>query len=176
MTGVWAWELDFGSPRQPAPQYAWPIPANLIRPVPTDGGSRYFDAYKFVDRGQLRHLSLDQVFYAWRPSQLDPRQPESVLQAARLDVSTAIMLSEYSVGFLRNNAMPAAAVVTQAFENSEQKAAFQAQFQSNYRGPPPTPGGLRFLRSTATGTAALAGCWTSRRWGAPSGTASLSSR
>lgn len=135
--GESAYQSTAGSPGRlnGAPLGLWPIPSHLIDPNPTDGGLDYFGSYTFRLRGLERRLEKEQVLYCWKPSLIDPRQPESVLQAARLDVDVAAMLDQYTAAFLRNNATPATMVTTEQFATPEDRDQFQEQFNGAYGGP-----------------------------------------
>ena len=141
VTGKFAWEVDYGAsatsrPGQ-APVALWPLPANLVKPIQTSGGKRYFSGIEVSTSGASKKIVLSDAesVYGWRPSLDDVREPESVLQAARLNVSVAIMLDQYNTSFLRNNATPSALVVTSSFASVEDRNNFQSQFNSRHQGP-----------------------------------------
>lgn len=134
VTGRMAWELD----RNDAGQVVglWPIPATRFRPISSTGGARYFAGYSFLrSDGQWRSVGLDGFFYAWRPSADDVREPESVLQAAALDVSIAVMQDRYDWAFLRNGSTPAAMVIGPTMASLEDQERFERQFSTEFRGP-----------------------------------------
>ena len=132
--GRWAWEVDGSYPDIAA---LWPLTVQKIKPIPTKGGNTWFSGYEYNGQGVLGRQVLrpNQVVYHWRPSQYDWREPESALQAARLDISVAVMQDRYDVAFLRNDARPAAVVVHEAFEDEQQKLAWRAQFLESHQGP-----------------------------------------
>lgn len=142
VTGRVAWEIEWSGSKVVA---LWPLISQYVHPIPnsSDTQSQYptarpswFVAYEYyTPLFTPRTLSADQVFYHWRPSQTDWHQPESPLQAARLDTSVAVMQSIYNEAFLKNDAMPAAVAVTQQFANKEQFDAFKAQFLGSFGGP-----------------------------------------
>jgi HK97 family phage portal protein len=134
VTGRFAWELESDTPGG-IPVRLWPLVVTRLRPIPSVGGLSYWDGFKYGPPGRDVKLRSDQVFYAWRPSLTDYRQPESVLQAARLDVSVAVMSDRYDVGFLRNNAQPATLVAYDEFGEADDEDAFQRQFMATHRGP-----------------------------------------
>lgn len=140
ITGRWGWEIDGSVPKDRLGKGRvdglYPLPAHLLEPIPSNGGTSYFDGFIFGRRtGKPRKLAAQQVVYDWRPSQLDFRQPESAIQAARLDIQVAIMQDRYDYAFLRNDARPAAVIVHEEFADPKEKEAFKQQFLSDYRGP-----------------------------------------
>jgi len=135
ITGAFAWEIEKG-PDSGLPMFLWPVPTNRVTPIPTDGGNDYFKGYK-IDHGggNDRVLTADQMVYAHRPSATDWREPESVLQAAKLDISVAAMQDRYDFAFLKNDARPATVVVHEAFENVDERDAWRQSFVSTHGGP-----------------------------------------
>jgi 8-oxo-dGTP pyrophosphatase MutT (NUDIX family) len=73
-------------------------PYDLSGPNPT----RYFDGFQYQLPTGTVDYGPDEIFYSWRPSQLDPRQPESVLQAASLPVSLQVGLERYLWALAKN--------------------------------------------------------------------------
>jgi HK97 family phage portal protein len=138
ITGRWFWEIERVNPSNPRGEVLglWPLPAHLIDPIISDGGRQYFKGFVYGRHlgGKQRYLAREQVVYDWNPSQLDFRQPESVLQAARLDVSVAVMQDRYDVAFLKNDARPAAVIVHEEFAEREEREAFRSQFLAEFRG------------------------------------------
>lgn len=133
VTGRWAWEQELDT--RGTPIALWPLPAPYLKPIPSEGGGQYFGRYQFGRSGEERNLTQEQVFYHWRPRQDDWRQPESVLDAARLDVSVAVMQDRYDYAFLSNDSRPAAIVIYEGFETQAEDEAFKRQFRSEFRGP-----------------------------------------
>jgi HK97 family phage portal protein len=133
VTGRWAWEQELGA--RDVPVALWPLPAPYLKPVPSEGGGQYFSKFQFGRSGEEKTLMADRVFYHWKPSQSDWRQPESVLDAARLDVSVAVMQDRYDYAFLSNDSRPAAIIVYEGFETPAEDEAFKRQFRSEFRGP-----------------------------------------
>ena len=113
----------------------WPLPSPYLKPIPSESGSAYFKGFTYGRSGEERSLRPEQVFYDWRPKADDWRQPESVLQAARLDVSVAVMQDRYDFAFLRNDARPATAVIHEGFATDAEDVAFQRQWDGRFRGP-----------------------------------------
>lgn len=115
----------------------WPLPAAYVRPIPTTSGVEWFSGFEVGGPATARPRTLkpDRMLYHWRPSGLDWREPESVLQAAQLPISVAVMLDRYSYSFLKNDARPAQVVVTQAFADDDDAEAFKNQFINQHAGP-----------------------------------------
>lgn len=137
VTGRFAWELAYpGARSKTRPESLWPLAASRFEPVVSEKPGRYFDNFVY-NRGTGKPITLseEQVLYYWRPSQSDWRQPESSLQAARLDVSVAVMQDRYDYAFLRNDARPATVVVHQAFAERGARDSFREQFVASHAGP-----------------------------------------
>lgn len=132
--GRYAWELETarGSSQIVG---LWPLIGSWLKPVPSDGGADWWSGFQYALHGKRIDYRPDQVLYDWRPAQFDWREPESVLQAARLDISVAVMQDRYDWAFLNNDARPAAVVVHEKFEEEGQKLAFRRQFEDRHQGP-----------------------------------------
>lgn len=135
VTGRFGWEVEDDGGDRKLPVALWPLPASGLHPIPTSGGAHYFERFEFGPKADRKKLTAQQVVYGWRPSANDWREPESVLQAARMDVSVAVMQDRYDYAFLRNGARPDFLVVHEAFEDDDQTDAFRGQFLSEHRGP-----------------------------------------
>lgn len=146
VTGKLAWEIERGSNDRPIA--FWPLASSVLKPIPSTGGTDYWAGFKYGRMGDERTLKPADVFYSWRPAADDWRQPESVLQAARLDVSIAVMQDRYDFAFLRNDARPAAVVVHQAFAEREAREEWREQFLVAHQGPDQA-GGVAFLEVDA---------------------------
>lgn len=133
--GRFGWETELADDDRALPVGLWPLPATQLHPVPSTAGSRYFDSYTFGHGQQRKTLKPNQVVYAWRPSQQDWREPETVLQAARLDVSVAVMQDRYDYAFLRNGSRPDFLIVTPTFAEDSEFEAFKQQWSAEHRGP-----------------------------------------
>lgn len=133
VAGRFAWEYEFD--RRGNIVGLWPLVAHRLKPIPSNGGTSYWQGFKYDTGAGWRHLSAEQVLYHWRPSQTDWRQPESALQAARLDISVAVMQDRYDYAFLKNDARPAAVVVHEQFSDSKDKDAWRTQFLDRHEGP-----------------------------------------
>jgi hypothetical protein len=103
--------------------------------VPTQSGSGWFSSFEYGRTDQPRHLRTDQVFYGWDPDPLDFRQPHSALQACRYPLAIAVMGDQYAHAFLKNGAVPAAMVITQAFKDEKSRRTFRRQWAGKFGGP-----------------------------------------
>lgn len=139
VTGKHGWEIETVDARGQGEVLAlWPLVSAMLRAIPSTKGASWWDRFEYGpegDRDRSRNLSVDQVLYGWNPSATDFRQPESCLQAARLDVSIAVMMDRYSIGFLRNDARPAAVVVTDAFASDDDFRRWKSQWYGEFGGP-----------------------------------------
>jgi uncharacterized protein with gpF-like domain len=138
VTGRFGWEIETTPQGQVAA--LWPLVARYLEPIPTETGARsieYFQGFFYGTGGSAtrKRLPVDRVFYVWKPGQNDWREPESAVQAARLDVSTAVMQGRYDYAFLNNGAVPAHIVTHLEFATQEDKDAFRQQFQAEHLGP-----------------------------------------
>lgn len=158
LAGRFAWELEWsGQPAASKIAALWPLPAPELAPIPTDGrAARYFKGFEYRtgQPGAVR-FSADQVFWYHRPAPHDPREPLSVLKAAGLDVSVAVMADKYSFAFLKNDARPAAVMVTDPFPSDDERKAYRRQWRSKHQGPE-NAGKLAFLETTDPGDASSA--------------------
>jgi HK97 family phage portal protein len=136
VTGRWAWEIEWsGRPGKSNVVALWPLVSANLKAYPSSSGSNWWRVFTYGRNDAPRPLTPEQVFYVWDPSATDFRQPESALQAARYDLSIAIMGDRYSHSFLKNGAVPAAMVVTGKFANKEDRGRFRRQWNADYRGP-----------------------------------------
>lgn len=134
VSGRMGWEIELGDDNE-TPIALWPLAAQHLRAIPSERGNKYFAGFEYGQPGDAKKLKEDQVFYHWKPALTDIRQPESALQAARLDISVAVMQDRYDYAFLNNNATPAAIMVVNEFETREEFIAFKEQINSEYGGP-----------------------------------------
>jgi hypothetical protein len=161
ITGKYAWEIEGTEPGgQGDIANLWPLVSCALHPKPSSGGNAYFTGYAYgkpsADKNKIVDMQPDQVFYGWRPSQHDFRQPESALMAARLGVSVAVMQDRYDFAFLRNDARPAAIVVHEAFNLDQERDAFIRAFRGDFRGPD-NAGKALFIQSMGDGPGGVAG-------------------
>lgn len=160
IAGRFGWEIETAQPRGAGEVLGlYPLEASYLRPVPKYGSAEYFSGFEFGPEGdpsKVTRFVREQVLYAWRPSAENFREPESVLRAAGLDVSVAVMQDQYSAAFLRNDARPAAVVVTQPFATDEDAEAWQGQFLARHGGPA-NAGRLAFLEAEDDGASGASG-------------------
>ena len=152
VTGKMAWELEMpqgasASRSDWAPTAIWPLVARYFDVVPTQGGTDLFSYFTYGrggfnyggngqgGQGSKKRLEVSQVFYSYTPSLNDIRQATSPLQASRYDILADVLQAQYDVAFLRNDARPAGIIVHEAFEEANQRRAFEQQFEANHRGP-----------------------------------------
>lgn len=133
VAGRFGWEIEYSGK---TPVGLWPLAAQRLKPIPTTNGraSEYFAGFLYGPPGDETKLDTSEVFYCWRPSLHDFRQPESALQAARLDISVAVMQDRYDNAFLKNDARPAAVMTIQRFAEDSEFRAFKDQVNAEYGG------------------------------------------
>ena len=151
LAGLHGWEIETTG-RGPNSEVTalWPLVSADLHAIPSQGGAQWFSAFEYGEDPNTKKpktLRPDQILYGWNPSATDFRQPESCLQAARLDISVAVMMGRYNVAFLRNDARPAAVVVTEAFESDEAFYAFKSQWQGRFGGPD-NAGNIAFVETS----------------------------
>jgi hypothetical protein len=135
LTGRMAWEIETATDKAKTPISFWPLTVSNLEAVPTESGAQYFKEFIYGNSAEKRKLSREQIFYFWLPSQTDYRQPESPLQAARLDISISSMQDRYDHAFLANGGIPANLIVTYEFVDEEAKRAFEDELNAKYGGP-----------------------------------------
>lgn len=138
VTGRLAWELELAGQGYGNLDIVnlWPLASSRFAAIPSTSGVEWFRAFTYNYGSQTPvNLRPENVFYAWRGSARDFRQPESVLQAARLEISVAVMQERYDYAFLRNDARPASVVVHERFAKTTERDAFREQFLGSYGGP-----------------------------------------
>lgn len=132
-TGRRAWEIE--TDRQGRIVAFWPLASANVRAIPTDGGTEWFKVFETGPYHDPVKLAPEDVFYGWQPGGLEFRQAESPLQALRYDLSLVTLCDRYGIGFLRNNAVPAAIVTTSEFPDDDHRQRFLANWQAEYGGP-----------------------------------------
>lgn len=159
ITGRWCWEIETTPTGRPLG--FWPIPSGSVQPIPAqpvrdrDGRivrtpSRYFDSLQINTAEGPIILPIDRAYYDWHPSQTDVRQPESCLQAARLDVSVAVMQDRYDRAFLMNEAAPAHIVAHEEFALASDTDKWRGQYRESFQGPD-NAGGTMFVGTSPSG-------------------------
>lgn len=135
VTGKMGAEIEWaGTPAKGAPVALWPLVSAELRPIESKGGNRWFDRFEYGRPDSPKRLTPDQILYDWNPAPDNFRQPYSVLQSAALDVSVAVMVGRYNYAFLRNDARPAAVVVTEKFATQDDFDEFAGQFEGRHQG------------------------------------------
>lgn len=135
VTGKMGAEIEWaGTPAKGAPVALWPLVSAELRPIESKAGSRWFDRFEYGRPDSPKRLTPDQILYDWNPAPDNFRQPYSVLQSAALDVSVAVMVGRYNYAFLRNDARPAAVVVTEKFATQDDFDEFADQFEARHQG------------------------------------------
>lgn len=134
VTGRFAWEMQT-DPQTKAVNGLWPLVGAYLDPVPSaDGSQRYFDGFVYhLPTGDIT-LPHDKVLYVWRPSARDWRQPESVLEAARLPISVQVAIDRYMWSLLKNNMTASKMIVSPPFEEADQRRAWQEAFVQEFTG------------------------------------------
>jgi HK97 family phage portal protein len=135
ITGKMAWAKGYDDEGQI--NALWPLSVQFLNPIPgPPTGTNYFAGFKYGNPGNplFTTYDVDKIVYIWRPSLKDFRQPESVIQAAQMNVSVLRMIDTYDYTFLKNNAVPSTLVVTEPFAEKEQRRAFRDQFVSEFTG------------------------------------------
>lgn len=138
ITGRFSWEIapPMADRRDNVPFELWPLPSSKLTPIVSDRPGEWFSKFEYtMDRGRPVTLSADQVMHAWRPAADNFRNAESLLAAARLNVSIATMQDRYDHAFLQNDARPAAVVVHEEFAKTTERDGFRRQFLATHRGP-----------------------------------------
>lgn len=136
VTGRRAWEIETDNGRPDGTPVAfWPLVSARLRAVPTRNGVEWWRVFHYGPAHDPVVLDPNLVFYGWEPSGLDFRQAESALQSSRFDLSLVQLCDRYGIGFLRNNAVPAAVVTTTAFPDDDHRRRFLAAWQAEFGGP-----------------------------------------
>lgn len=133
ITGRWGWETPT-MPGTNIPTALWPLVASKLFPIPSDKPGEWFSGYRYQLVTGQKNLGPNDVFYAWRPSQSDWRQPESAMQAMALPTQMAVALDKFMVSFMRNSMVSPTMVVTPEFDDPDMRRAFQDQFLSEMTG------------------------------------------
>ncbi|MBP7632332.1 MAG: phage portal protein [Acidimicrobiales bacterium] len=135
ITGQMAAEIDWaGTPTTGEVAALWPLTASALKAVPTDGGVEWWKRFEYGRPDKPRTLAVDRVFYGWDPAPDDFRQPWSILASAQIDVDVAVQVGRYNAAFLRNDARPAAVVVTEQFATEDDFDQFVNQFEGRHQG------------------------------------------
>lgn len=136
--------------RDQVPFELWPLVTSRLWPIVSHGGAEWFQSFEYEVNNVRRPLTRDQVLYYWRPKQNEFREPESLLEAASLNVSIAVMQDRYDHAFLINDARPAAVVVHEQFSRKAERNSFRRQFLQTHRGPD-NAGKVAFVETSEDG-------------------------
>jgi HK97 family phage portal protein len=132
-TGRWGWETAM-PPGSKTPASLWPLVAANLYPITSQRPGEWFSGFEYQTNAQRRTMTLDQVMYAWRPSQKDWRQPESAMQAMALPTQIGVALDRFMVSFMRNNMVGSKLVLTPGFDDDSMRRNFQDQFLAEMTG------------------------------------------
>jgi SPP1 gp7 family putative phage head morphogenesis protein len=139
ITGRFGWELEWsGKPGKSELVAIWPLIAQYLEAIPPPAGTqsnKFFTSFAYNANGQRKTFGPEEIYYDWQPSQHSWHQPESALQAARVNISGAIMQDVYDWAFLKNDARPAAIVITEQFDSDNSRKRFRDQFNAKFGGP-----------------------------------------
>lgn len=115
----------------------WPLIMANLAYIPTESGRTYFSGFEYNVKNTLNPVSYDrdELVYAWNASPEDPREPMSVIQAIKWNVSVVLQIDQYNYAFVKNDAKPSTMVVHGPFATSEAQEAFRRQFSANFGGP-----------------------------------------
>ena len=133
VTGRRAWEIETDA--QGRPVAFWPLASAFLKATPSAGGTDWFRVFEYGTGPNPVKFKPEDVFYGWDPSGVDFRQAESEMQALRFDLSLINLCDRHSIGFLRNNAVPAAIVTTTAFPDEASRRKFIRNWSSEFSGP-----------------------------------------
>lgn len=152
ITGRFAWEVapPVRHRRDGVPFELWPIPSGRVVPVSSRGGANWFSHFEVEQSHGRSIVTPDRMVYYWRPGADDFREPESLLQAARLNVSIAVMQDRYDYAFLINDARPAAVVVHEQFAKRSERTSFRRQFLERHQGAD-NAGKVAFVETSENG-------------------------
>lgn len=143
VTGRWGWESlrDLGTPaydrnRKGQIYNLWPLVSAALAPIPSnDGAQEWFSGFEYTSGSGTKYRKTpDQVAYFWKGSLRDWREPESVLQSIQLPISIVNGINRYMWSLLKNDMMASKIIVTPPFAESDQRRAWQDQFESEYMG------------------------------------------
>jgi HK97 family phage portal protein len=139
VAGRFAWELERVGGRGQDGQVIglWPLIMANLAYIATDSGRQYFSGFEYNVKNTANPITYrrDEIVYAWNASPEDPREPMSVIQAIRWNVSVVLQIDRYNYAFVHNDAKPSTLVVHGPFATSEAQDAFRRQFSANFKGP-----------------------------------------
>lgn len=132
VTGRRAWEIETDD--RGVPVAFWPLAASSLRAHPSRSGNEWFRLFEYGPHHDPVKLKPDDVFYGWEPSGTNFREAASELQASRYDLSMVQLGDRYSLGFLRNNAVPAAIITTTKFPSEAARRKFLQNWSADFQG------------------------------------------
>lgn len=134
VTGRFAWEVQYDTPRDKNIIGLWPLVSAALAPIPTMGGTEWFSGYQYTPARGIINYPKDKVIYCWKPSIIDFRLPESPLDSAQYPVYIANAINRYMANLLKNDLVATTLVVTPPIDEPDQRRAWEEQFQSNFTG------------------------------------------
>jgi len=136
VTGRFGWECQLDGPARNRQIIGlWPLVSAALAPKPSlDGSPKWFNGYQYTPATGIIDLTEEQVVYCWRPNIRDWRLPESVLQAAAVDIYISNSVNKYIANLLKRDLVATTMVVTPPFDEAEQRRAWQDQFLSEFTG------------------------------------------
>lgn len=134
VTGRMAWEQQL-DPQSKDIIALWPLVAAALDPIPSmPGKPTWFEGFQYRTPTGIIPFTVGRVFYAWRPSIEDWRQPESVLKAAKLPIEIAVASDRYMWSLLKNGMVASKIVIAPPFEDPADRRAWEDQFFSEFSG------------------------------------------
>lgn len=134
IAGRMAWETVC-PPGSTRPGAIWPLVAPFLQPIPSQiGSTRWFDGFRYQLPTGVIPFKPEQVFYSWRPGQIDWRQPESPLMAASMPVSLLVALDRYMWALAKNGLSAKKLVITPDIADDDERRAWEDQFAAEYSG------------------------------------------
>jgi HK97 family phage portal protein len=149
--GRWAAEKERAASGRTVALWPMVVAPSVFKAIPTAGGAAYWSGFQYGPPNKMVPYKPEDVAYGWRKSLLDIRQPESLLQAARIPISVDVMSGRYYYAFLRNDARPAAIIVHQMFDDLDERDAWRREFTARYQGPD-NAGQIHFAEFDSDGT------------------------
>lgn len=134
-SGRWGWEMEWdGKPMKSNIVGLWPLVSTALAPIPIDGKAEIWAGFQYQTPTGVIPLPKEKVMYAWRPSIIDWRMPESVLQAASNPIYIHRAIDRYTVNLLKNNMVASTMIIAPPVEEMDQRRAWEEQFLSEYTG------------------------------------------
>lgn len=113
----------------------YPLVSAGVKGIATlPGSTDWWESFVYTTPFGDAPLTADRVFYAWRPSAEDWREPESPLQAAQLPIETAIACDRYMWSLLKNGMVASKIVIAPPFAEEGDRRAWEDQFFAEFSG------------------------------------------